>query len=173
MRVESTAKPYCVLQFTMQCRYSKKEDTTTMWYQHTPRKWVNCWAITLKSAGCFKIDCMLAVEQMKFWAGLSCDHVIEKTLWGRLKLHTAEEKYGSKMAENQRSFWTVSNRIISEYKIVMQDINELIYNTSEKHKDSSTSRIERGNLDISKYIQSCHHVRLLLLTTLWETSSMV
>ena len=76
------------------------------------------------------------------WAGLGCDLVIEQTLMRSLKT-SGGLTHGSKMTEDQRALWTMSAPIMSEYNIAMPDFNELRYTTTEQHKDSSVSRIER------------------------------
>jgi hypothetical protein len=85
----------------------------------------------------------------QFWAGLGCDLVIEQTLMRALKT-SGGLTHGSKMTEEQRALWTMAAPIMSEYNIAMQDFNELTFTTSEQHKESSLSRIERDTLDISK-----------------------
>lgn len=47
------------------------------------------------------------------------------------------------MTENQRDFWTMSNRIISEYNIVMQDINELTQTTIKNTKIPESEELKQ------------------------------
>ena len=51
--------------------------------------------------------------------------------------------YGIKMTEEQRTLWTLSAAIMSDYNIVMQDFNEITCSTREQYKDSSVSTIKR------------------------------
>jgi len=85
----------------------------------------------------------------QLWAGLSSDLVIEQTLMRSLK-STGGLTRGSGMNEEQRSLWTMSTPITSEYNNAMQDFNHLSYTTSEQHKESTDSRITRDASDLSK-----------------------
>ena len=85
----------------------------------------------------------------QFWAGLGCDLVIEQTLMRSLK-GTGGLTHGSGMTEEQRSLWTMSVPITSEYNNAMQDFNNLSYTTSEQHKESMQSRIKRDYSDQAK-----------------------
>ena len=85
----------------------------------------------------------------QFWAGLSCDLVIEQTLMRSLK-STGGLTHGSKMTEEQRALWTMSAPITSEFNIAMQVFNDLTYTTSEQHKESTGARIERDRSDLTK-----------------------
>ena len=66
----------------------------------------------------------------KFWATLSFDLVIEQTLMRSLK-STGDLTHGSGMNEEQRSLWTMSMPITSEYNNAMQEFTNLSYTTSE------------------------------------------
>ena len=85
----------------------------------------------------------------QFWAGLSSDLVIEQTLMRSLK-STGGLTRGSGMSEEQRSLWTMSVPITSEYNNAMQEFNHVSYTTSEQHKESTGSRISRDLFDLSK-----------------------
>ena len=58
--------------------------------------------------------------------------------------------HGSKMTEEQRTLWTMSAPITSEFNIAMQVFNDLTYTTSEQHKESTGARIERDRSDLTK-----------------------
>ena len=85
----------------------------------------------------------------QFWAGLSCDLVIEQTLMRSLK-STGGLTHGSKMTEEHLALWTMSAPITSEVNVAMQDFNDLTYATSEQHKEATGARIERHAFDLSK-----------------------
>ena len=85
----------------------------------------------------------------KFWAGLSSDLVIEQTLMRSLK-STGGLTRGSGMTEEQRSLWTMSMPITSEYNSAMQEFTNLSYTTSEQHKESMEARIKRDMSDLTK-----------------------
>ena len=85
----------------------------------------------------------------KVWAGLSTDLVIEQTLMRSLKA-TGGLTRGSGMTEEQRSLWTMSMPVTSEYNSAMQEFTNLSFTTSDQHKDLSEARIKRDTSDVSK-----------------------
>ena len=85
----------------------------------------------------------------KFWAGLSCDLVIEQTLMRSLK-GAGGLTHGSKMTEEQRALWTMAAPVMSEVNSAMQEFTDLIYTTNEQHKEATSTRIERDAADLSK-----------------------
>jgi 5'-3' exonuclease len=97
----------------------------------------------------FVLGCHVVRRSNQFWAGLSSDLVIEQTLMRSLK-STGGLTRGSGMTEDQRSLWTLSTPITSEYNNAMQEFSNLSYTTSEQHKESTEARIKRDTSDLSK-----------------------
>ena len=87
----------------------------------------------------------------KFWAGLGSDLVIEQCLMKSLKT-SGELTRGSGINEEQRAHWTLSNPVTSKYNHAMQDFNDLVFTTSEQHKETSQSRIERDSCGLKKIL---------------------
>ena len=87
----------------------------------------------------------------QFWAGLSSDLVIEQTLMRSLK-GSGGLTHGSGMDEEQRLLWTMSMPVTSEYNNAMQEFTNLLYKTSEQHKESTEARMKRDTADLSKII---------------------
>jgi len=85
----------------------------------------------------------------KFWAGLGCDLVIEQTLMRSLK-STGGLTRGSGMTEEQRTLWTMSSPICSEYSMAMEDFDKCAFTTSEQHKELTPARKDRDQIDIRK-----------------------
>ena len=81
----------------------------------------------------FSNGCHVIRRSNQFWAGLSSDLVIESTLMRSLKTSGGLTR-GSGMNEEQRSLWTMSTPITSQYNDAMQEFNHLSYTTSEQHK---------------------------------------
>ena len=54
------------------------------------------------------------------------------------------------MTEEQRSLWTMSTPITSQYNQAMQEFNELSYTTSEQHKEATQPRVQRDSSDLEK-----------------------
>ena len=73
----------------------------------------------------------------KFWAGLSSDLIIKQTLM-------------SGMGEEQRSIWAMSMLITAMYNMAMQDFNNVIYTTSDQHKETTDARLNRNILDLAQ-----------------------
>ena len=57
---------------------------------------------------------------------------------------------GTGMTEEQRSLWTMSTPITSQYNHAMQEFNELSYTTSEQHKEATQTRVQRDSSDLEK-----------------------
>ena len=57
---------------------------------------------------------------------------------------------GTGMTEEQRSLWTMSTPITSQYNHAMQEFNELSYTTSEQHKEATQARVQRDSSDLEK-----------------------
>ena len=86
-----------------------------------------------------------------FWAGLSCDLVIEQALMRALKSRGGLTR-GSEMTEKQRVIWTMSAPACSEFNLSMQEFSEQAYTTSDQHKDASKARMERDVSDFNKLL---------------------
>ena len=80
----------------------------------------------------------------QLWAGLSSDLVIEQSLMRSLKTSGGLTR-GTGMTEEQRSLWTMSTPITSQYNHAMQEFNELSYTTSEQHKEATQARVQRDS----------------------------
>ena len=77
-----------------------------------------------------------------YWAGLGSDLVIEQTLMRSLKTSGGLTK-GSGMSEEQRAVWTMSAPVTSQYHFAMQEFCDIVYATSEQHKEASKARVSR------------------------------
>ena len=88
-------------------------------------------------------------RNIKFWAGLSSDLVIEQTLIRSLKT-SGGMTYGSGMNKEQRSLWTMSMPVTAMYNMTMQDFNNLTYTTSDQHKETIDARLNRDIHDLAK-----------------------
>ena len=84
----------------------------------------------------------------RFWAGLSSDLVIEQTLMRSVKT-TAGPTRGRGITEIQR----LSMPFTAEVNFSMQCLTEVRYVTSDQHKESSKSRIERGLKDTKTVLE--------------------
>ena len=80
---------------------------------------------------------------------------------------TRDLTHGSGMNERQRSLWTMSVPITSEYNNAMQGFNGLCYTTSEQHKESTEPRIKRDKSDLMEI-----HEKLLSTTLFTEDPSL-
>ena len=87
----------------------------------------------------------------RYWAGLSCDLVIEQALMRSVKTSGGLTR-GRGMTEVQRSQWLLSMPSCAAVNEAMQNLTDVGYHTSEQHKESSTSRQERDKHDIIKVI---------------------
>ncbi|KAG1681449.1 hypothetical protein GQR58_011839 [Nymphon striatum] len=85
----------------------------------------------------------------QYWAGLSSDLVIEQTLMRSLKSQGGLTR-GSGMSEHQRAVWTLSSTISSSYNLAMQELTSSSYSTSKQHKELTTSRVSRDEVDRGK-----------------------
>ena len=85
----------------------------------------------------------------QFWAGLSSDLVIEQTLMRSLK-SSGGLTHGSGMTEEMRALWTMSKPVTARFNNAMQEFTDLVYSTSEQHKESTGSRMRRDRADMQK-----------------------
>ena len=72
----------------------------------------------------------------RFWAGLSTDLVIEQELMRSLKTCGGLTN-GSGMTEAQRSLWVLSRPVCSTVNLLMERISQILYVTSDQHKEMS------------------------------------
>ena len=54
------------------------------------------------------------------------------------------------MTEEQRSLWTMSPPITSEYNYAMQEFKRLSNTTSEQHKEVTQARVQIDSSDLEK-----------------------
>ena len=99
----------------------------------------------------FKVGNFVVRRSARPWAGLSADLVIEQDLMRALKT-TGGLTRRSVMSEVQRAVWLLYMPICSMYKEKMEEIVNKTYVTSEQHKATSFSRIERDKADTQKVI---------------------
>jgi hypothetical protein len=83
----------------------------------------------------------------RYWAGISTDLVIEQTLMRSVKT-TGGMTRGKGMSEQQRAQWVLSMPACSSINLAMQKVENLHYETSDQHKESTKSRQERDNKDL-------------------------
>ena len=88
----------------------------------------------------------------RFWAGLSTDLVIEQTLMRSVKISGGLTRRRG-MDELQRSIWLFSTPVTAEVNRAMQELTGVKYQTSDQHKDLSSSRIQRDPQDGQKIFQ--------------------
>ena len=88
----------------------------------------------------------------QYWAGLSSDLVIEQTLVRSLK-STGGLTRGSGFNEHQRTLWTMPRPVTSAYNHAMQEFIQVVYTTSEQHKESTYARVNRDKADREMLIE--------------------
>ena len=89
----------------------------------------------------------------RFWAGLSSDLVvIEQTLICSVKT-TGGPTRGRGRTEIQRLLWLLSMPFTAEVNSSVQCLTEVIYVTSDQHKKSSKSRLERDLKDTKTVLE--------------------
>ena len=88
----------------------------------------------------------------QYWAGLSSDLVIEQTLVRSLK-STGGLTRGSGFNEHQRTLWTMPRPVTSAYNHAMQEFSQVVYTTSEQHKESTYARVNRDKADREMLIE--------------------
>ena len=87
----------------------------------------------------------------RFWAGLSSDLVTEQTLMHSVTT-TGGPTRGRGITEIQRLVWLLSMPF-TEVNSSMQCLTEVRYVTSDQHKESSKSRIERDLKDTKTVLE--------------------
>ena len=87
----------------------------------------------------------------RYWAGLSSDLVIEQVLMRSLKT-TGGLTHGRGMSEIQRLVWLLSMPVTAEINGALQEFTGVNYTSSEQHKDTFASRIERDMNDTKKIL---------------------
>ena len=88
----------------------------------------------------------------RFGAGLSSDLVIEQTLMRSVKTTGGPTK-GRGIIEIQRLVWLLSMPFTAEANSSVQCLTEVRYVTSDQHKESPKSRIERGLKDTKTLLE--------------------
>ena len=88
----------------------------------------------------------------RFRTGLSSDLVIEQTLMRSVK-NTSGPTRGRRISEIQRLVWLLSMPFTTEVDSSMQCLTEVRYVTSDQHKESSKSRIERDLKDTKTVLE--------------------
>ena len=88
----------------------------------------------------------------RFWAGLSSDLVIEQTLMCSVKT-TGGPTRGRGITKIQRLVWLLSMRFTAEVNSSVQCLTEVRYVTSDQHKESPKSRIERDLKDTKTVLE--------------------
>ncbi|KAK3744094.1 hypothetical protein QZH41_005421, partial [Actinostola sp. cb2023] len=87
----------------------------------------------------------------RYWAGLSTDLTIEQVLMRSVKTSGGLTR-GRGMTETQRLVWLMSIPICAEVNNAMQGLTGVNYQTSEQHKDASSTRQERDFKDTNDMI---------------------
>ncbi|KAK3743952.1 hypothetical protein QZH41_002713 [Actinostola sp. cb2023] len=87
----------------------------------------------------------------RYWAGLSTDLTIEQVLMRSVKTSGGLTR-GRGMTETQRLVWLMSMPICAEVNNAMQGLTGVNYQTSEQHKDASSTRQERDFKDTNDMI---------------------
>ena len=87
----------------------------------------------------------------RYWGGLSTDHIIEQVLMRPLK-STGGLTRGTGFNELQNTLWVMSMPTCSSYNLAMQELTNVVYETSEQHKSLSHSRIEKDKDDVQKVV---------------------
>ena len=87
----------------------------------------------------------------RYWDGLSSDLVIEQVLMRSLKTSGGLTR-GRGMTENQRLLWLLSMPSCAEINFTMQKLTGTLYQTSEQHKESCSSRKKRDIEDTFKIL---------------------
>lgn len=82
----------------------------------------------------------------RYWGGLSTDLIIEQVLMRSVKT-TGGLTRGRGFTEAQRLVWLLSMPACAEVNHAMQKFTETSYETSEQHKDTRKSRLERDDAD--------------------------
>lgn len=91
----------------------------------------------------------------RYWAGLSTDLVIENVLMRSLKTSGGLTR-GRGMTETQRSVWVMASHVCAEVNSALQHLTDVMYVTSEQHKDLSKSRQEKDVADTQKMLAFLH-----------------
>ena len=84
-------------------------------------------------------------------AGLSADLVIEQEYMRSLKT-SGGLTGGGGMTEEQRAIWVLSRPACLEVNLLMQNLTNIGYSTSEQHRDLSLNRQTRDCEDTAKLV---------------------
>ncbi|KAK6178790.1 hypothetical protein SNE40_011297 [Patella caerulea] len=80
------------------------------------------------------------------WAGLSVDLIIEQCLMRSIKT-TGGLTRGRGFTEAQRLIWVMSTPACAEVNRSMQELTEVVYTTSDQHKECTNARITKDMED--------------------------
>ena len=92
----------------------------------------------------------------RFWVGLSPDRVIEQVLMRSMKTRGGLTR-GRGMTETQRLDWLMAHPVCAEVNNAMQQRTSVQYNTSEQHKDLTTTRQVKymtDSCELLKFLES-------------------
>ena len=99
----------------------------------------------------FSGACFVIRRSDRTWAGLSPDLVIKQVLMRALK-STGGLTRGAGFNETQRAIWCLSMPVTSAYNLKMQELTNTLFETSEQHKGSSSTRVARDQDDTKKVL---------------------
>lgn len=88
----------------------------------------------------------------RYWAGLSTDLIIEQTLMRSVKTSGGMTR-GKGMSELQRAKWILSMPACSSINTAMQSFENVSYQTSEQHKESTKSRQDKDDKDMMALLE--------------------
>ena len=107
----------------------------------------------------FSGACFVIRRSDRTWAGLSPDLVIKKVLMRALK-GTGGLTRGAGFNETQRAIWLLSMPVTSAYNLKMQELTNTLFETSEQHKGSSSTRVARDQDDTKKVLSFLRQISL-------------
>jgi hypothetical protein len=87
----------------------------------------------------------------RMWAGMSSDHMIEQVLMRSLKSSGGLTR-GRGLSESQRSTWILAMPCCASINDAMNDITGTGFVTSEQHKESGHSRMDKDTKDIGTMV---------------------
>lgn len=87
----------------------------------------------------------------RYWSGLSTDLVIEQVFMRSLKTSGGLTR-GRGMTKAQRLAWVMSLPACAEINGAMQNLTDIVNNTSEQHKEATKARQERDHRDAQEII---------------------
>lgn len=94
---------------------------------------------------------MTGMAHHRYWSGLSTDLVIEQVLKRSLKTSGGLTR-GRGMTEAQRLAWVMSMPACAEVNGAMQNLTDIVNNTSEQHKEATKARQERDHKEAHEIV---------------------